>query len=52
MQHQFPDAVRVLDRMGGSHLGINATEDFKKRVAMPSLSIKGTAYLIGKTGTF
>jgi hypothetical protein len=38
--------------MGGSHLGINTIEDFKKRVTVPGISIKGTAYLIGKTGSF
>jgi hypothetical protein len=52
MQHKFPDAVRVLDRMGGCHLGINAIEEFEHGVAMPGISIKGTPYLIGKTGSF
>jgi hypothetical protein len=52
MQHKFPDAVRVLDRMGGCHFGINAIEEFEYGVAMPGISIKGTAHLIGKTGSF
>src|SRR5579864_6513848 len=52
VQNEFPDAVRVRYGMGFGHLGIDALEQFKKRVAMPGLSIKGTAYLVGKTGGF
>jgi hypothetical protein len=44
--------VRVLDGVSGCHLGIDTINDFEDRVAMPGISIKRTAYLVGKTGSF
>jgi proteic killer suppression protein len=38
--------------MSGCHLGIDSSEDFEDRVAVPGFSIKATAYLIGEAGSF
>jgi hypothetical protein len=46
MQNQFPNAVRVLYGMSRSHRSIDTLQNFDDRIAMPGLSIKGTAYLI------
>jgi len=52
VKNEFPDAVRILDRMCGCTLGIDAFEDFDDRVAVPGLSIKSTADLVSKSGSF
>src|SRR5580698_9456422 len=52
VQRELPDAVRVFDGMCRCHLCIDAIEDFEKRIAVPGLSIKGTAYLVGKARSF
>jgi hypothetical protein len=38
--------------MGFSCFGINAIQKFEDRVAMPGISVKGAAYLVGETCSF
>jgi hypothetical protein len=52
VQHQLPDAVSVLDGTCGGLCGSDAVENFKQRVAMPGVSVKGAAELIGYTDGF
>src|SRR6266404_1852079 len=52
VQNQFPDAVSVFEGTCGSLRGSDTVENFKQRVAMPGVSMKGAAELIGDAGGF
>jgi hypothetical protein len=52
VQNQFPDAVDMLDGTCGGLCSSDTVENLQQRVAMPSVSVKGAAKLIGNASGF
>src|SRR5579862_8050634 len=51
VQHQLPNTVSVLNRMGRRGLAIDVTQYLQQRIAMPGFAIKRAADLISETST-
>src|SRR5580704_3596234 len=52
MQHQFPDAVRILDRSSSRLRRGNSSQNFKQRIPMPGAPIERPSQLIGNMSSF
>jgi hypothetical protein len=52
VENEFPDAMCVLNGVGGRYFGIDAMEKFAHRVAMPGVSLKSAADLVGEADSF
>src|SRR3954466_4359930 len=52
VQHQFPDGMSMLHGPRCSLRGGHAVKDLKERIAMPRVTAKCTAELVGDAGSF